>query len=364
MRHHRPVPEVDPVAALADPPQGLRAEHRAEPRRAVGDRPDEHGRDDGDRREAALVDARLVVVPRQHRHDEQGEGHGPGGVQRRHARPADRVARQGPGERQQRADEQPGRVRVGAVVDARRIAAGREQDRHEPRRGDREHERDDRRAPPSQHRDADAHDERPQQVELLLDGQRPQVPQQRRPRERLEVRLVGEDLVPVVDVEERRDRVGPRRGQVARAEDRHREHGQRDDEERRGEQPPRPPRPERREVDAPRRLALGEQQRRDEEPAQDEEQVHAEEAARQPARPGVVQHDARDGDRADPVEGGDVRQPMTAADAPRQLLVGGAHRAAAVLRRPWAGASRSPPEAPGPTSSTRPAPPAACPRRG
>ena len=117
--------------------------------------------------------------------------------------------------------------------------------------------------------------ERPHQVELLLDRQRPRVLQGRGRRELGEVRLVGEDGVPVVDVEQgrRSRRRAGRRGRSARwrraAEprvddevERQRDH----DEEQRRQQAPGPPPPEGGQADAARSAPLLEQQGRDRKP--------------------------------------------------------------------------------------------------
>ena len=84
------------------------------------------------------------------------------------------------------------------------------------------------------------------------------------------------------------------------------EHRVRDDEhqeqQQRREQAPRAPQPERAERDAAGVLALAEQQRRDEEPAEDEEEVDAEEATLRPVEPAVVAEHADDRERAQSVE--------------------------------------------------------------
>ena len=84
-------------------------------------------------------------------------------------------------------------------------------------------------------------DERPQQIELLLDREAPQVTQGRR-RERAEVRRTGRDEAPVRDVAERRESVAayPAEARVVR---RHacddRDHGEQDEQRR--QQAPGPP---------------------------------------------------------------------------------------------------------------------------
>ena len=96
----------------------------------------------------------------------------------------------------------------------------------------------------------------PHQVELLLDRERPQVLEQRRPPDELEVGRVVEDVPPVVDVEDRRDRVGAHLGRRVAEEEggRDGDHGEQQDERR--QQAPRAAEVELREVDAARPVEL------------------------------------------------------------------------------------------------------------
>jgi hypothetical protein len=105
---------------------------------------------------------------------------------------------------------------------------------------------------------------RPQQVELLLHRQRPGRVEQTQaaaaPAERL------------VDVREVRQDVGralQRRGPIDVRSDRDHEQTAHDDEQQqRGQEPERAPNVEGEDVDPPGRIDLGDEQRRDEEPAQ------------------------------------------------------------------------------------------------
>ena len=125
--------------------------------------------------------------------------------------------------------------------------------------------------------------------------------------ELLDVRLAGIDEVPVGDVEERRHAVD---GDVVRV-DLVQEHHRVDADggehhEQRGQQPARASNPERSEREAPGAFELVDEQARDQEPAEHEEQVDAEEAARGDARREVVEDHREHGDAAQPVEGTDV----------------------------------------------------------
>ena len=91
-----------------------------------------------------------------------------------------------------------------------------------------------------------------------------------------------------------------------RGEGQRREH----DDDEGGEEAPRAPQPEAAQVDPVSRLPLDEQQRCDEVAAEDEKEVDAEEATRQPVDAGVVEEDGRDRDRAQAVQAravGDMR---------------------------------------------------------
>ena len=171
--------------------------------------------------------------------------------------------------------------------------------------------------------------ERPEQVELLLDGQRPQVLEQRRPAElRRSTSWSAKIEVPVVDVAERRQRwprraAGrprpggtdhvPRSTTTSMAKRAGSSRRARRNQKRPGRWPP---------VGVP----LGEQQGGDQVAADHEEHVDAEEAARQPGG-AVVGDDRGDGEGPQAVDPGHVRK----AGSPRRP--GRAHAGAARSRR-------------------------------
>ncbi len=219
-------------------------------------------------------------------------------------------------DREHRADEHGLRACVRAVVHARRITA-RLVERDHPERGrdrtaEREHTDDrDRGAwlepTPSEPQRAEDH-ERPEQIELLFDRERPEVQQGRRCGEGAEVRLARDDEVPVDDVPERREDVGPELVETDRwcqygGVHQHRaEH-----HEQCGEEPPRPAGPERQEVDPVRPVPLADQQPGDEEARQHEERVEREDATGGEV-PGVHRDREPDGEAPPAVE----RGPMNA----------------------------------------------------
>ena len=224
--------------------------------------------------------------------------------QRPGAAPAqlDRAPDQGQGD----ARQQPDGVGVGAVVDAGGVAAGVEED---PGQGDRAEgageDADQQPAAPEQLHPG-GEDERPEEVELLLDRERPEVAEERGPLEALEVGLVGEDEVPVGEVGERGDRVAAQLVDPVRLDDRGDDHRHRDEDADRRQQPPRPPHPEAPQPHVAAAAELAQQQRGDQVAADHEEDVDAEEAARQPADAGVVEEDGEDRQRPQRVDPGEV----------------------------------------------------------
>ena len=179
---------------------------------------------------------------------------------------------------------------------------------------------------PAEPGDPRRHDRRPEQVELLLHRQRPQVQEHRRAAELVEVGLVGEDEVPVGDVPERRQGGPAQPRHLAVVEDDHvgQDHGHHHEERR--EQAAGAADPEPHQVDRAGGAPLGEQQRGDQVAADHQEDVDAQEAAGQPARPDVVGDDRRHGDRPQPVHPGHVRQTGSARRP------GGAHAGAVPVR--------------------------------
>ena len=217
-------------------------------------------------------------------------------------------------DRKHRADEHGLGARVRAVVHARRVTA-RLVERDHPERGrERTAERDH-----ADHRDRGAWLEptssepqrpedhgRPDQIELLLDRERPEVQQRRRCGEGAEVRLTREDEVPVDDVPQRRQDVDPELVETERWRQHRGVHQDgAEHHEQRGEEPPRPAGPEAREIDAGRPVPLADQQPGDEEARQHEEGVEREDTARSEV-PGVHRDREPDGEPPPAVERGPV----------------------------------------------------------
>ena len=161
--------------------------------------------------------------------------------------------------------------------------------------------------------------ERPDQVELLLDRQRPQVLEHGRPLDEREVRLLGDDQVPVRDVGQRRPDLAGELGGVLAVEQQHDRRDRRPAacRRRRAAAGPGAVQKLRSEIVAVAAVLLGQQQR-DQVAADDEEHLDAEEAAGQPRHVGVVQQHGDDGERPQAVEAGQVAgaRPRRASGAP------------------------------------------------
>ncbi len=311
----REVPEVDAVRALADPAHRPTADDRPEPRRRVRHRGHRDRGGEREDQEAAPVEERRELVRAPEHQRDHAEADRAGDVDRapgaRRDPPAEVPAR--PDRRQRGTDHQLECTGVGPVVDAGRIDARLVEDEHQDRR--REGEAEDRQAEPGTQApreprlgdelDPEDHQERPDDVELLLDRQRPEMVERAGRLEGREVRDVVEDQPPVVDVCRGGRRRPPEVGRLVRPEDRR--PGDDDDQhqKQRRQQAPRPRQPERLQPDAAA-LDLAEQDVGDQVAAEREEDADAEQAAGSPPEAEVVGDDAENRNRPQPVEAGHV----------------------------------------------------------
>ncbi len=190
-----------------------------------------------------------------------------------------------PEEREQGAHEDRRDPGVGAVVEAARVLPGLVEDGHPHgrRRGHPGHGQRDGTEPAPEPAQQHDEDQRPQQVELLLDGERPQVAQQQRTPELLEVRAVGRDEVPVGRVRQRRQDLRPQLGRLVAEEEHHDDAGRGQQQVERGQEPAGPAPVEAAHADGARTVVLLQEQHGDQVAADHEEDVDAEEATRQPA---------------------------------------------------------------------------------
>ena len=147
---------------------------------------------------------------------------------------------------------------------------------------------------------------RPNQVELLLDGERPKVRERRGIAQGVEVRDVLRNLPPVVEEQQRRQDVGTHLGEHYVVKDRAQRAGHHHDGHYGGEQAADAANPEALEVDASGLGDFVEQQARDQIARKHEEDRDAEQAALRPCEVEVVEHHRDNGERAQAVEGGNV----------------------------------------------------------
>ena len=126
--------------------------------------------------------------------------------------------------------------------------------------------------------------------------------QLRRTVERLEIGDVADDQVPVGYVDRRGQHLAKMRDELIAEDDDRVDRGDGEDQRERRQQAARAADPERAQVDALLPIELRHQQRCDQEPADDEEHIDAEEPGRQPEHPGVVEHHRGHRERADTVE--------------------------------------------------------------
>ena len=256
------MPQVDAVAAFAEPARNRVGERASEGACRVRDRRQQQCGRHGEHEEAAAVDALVVVVHGDERVDHGGErddahrvepAPGPRAVPGRHRRRL-------PGEGEQHADEQRSGARIGAVEDPRGVRTRPVQRPHQGRRADRAERDQGRQGGAAEQPHADQEERRPEQVELLLDRQRPQVAQQRRPAELGEIALVAEDETPVRDVEDRREGIAAQTDELSALERRADRQADREQREQGRQQSPRAPGPETAQGDPAAVLELGDQQ--------------------------------------------------------------------------------------------------------
>ncbi len=220
---------------------------------------------------------------------------------------------QGHGHSQGRPDQEVLRTGVGALVDPHDRGRAVIEEGHVGRRGQRPDDGADeqghepaRRAQPAT--EAQEHEDHrwPHDVELLLDRQRPHVLEGRGLGRLGEVVRPGQDEVPVGHVEQRRQGVETKPGELARRRQEPGVEGHPDQQDEEGrQQAAGPAGPEAAQGDAEGPPPLPHQQRRDEEPREDEEDVHPEEAAGEDGQAAVVAHHPEDGDRTQALEPGD-----------------------------------------------------------
>ena len=215
-KQQRVVPQVDAVRARAQPQQRLGRKDATH--LGAGQRDGRNQQRRGHRRQgqAAAIPKRVGTrdqARHQHQRSQRGvtrvrqvalalgraklrEGHGRLDVDR-------------PAKGQVGAGKKREGARIGAVVDAAGVCAGNIKHKHRQGRGTRQCQAQ------LAHAAAavallvqEEHDQRPDQVELLLDGQRPEVQHRTWRDHRVKVGLLTEDVPPVGDPQKGREKVG------------------------------------------------------------------------------------------------------------------------------------------------------------
>ncbi len=332
----RPVEQVQAVAARADPVEHRIAEEPAEQAGRVGDGHDGHQRGDADPQEPAAEQPRVVAdaevdawvgdrqLPHQQAHQRDAgdaedvelaaavaqratqDGHRPP----QHGQPGTEQDATGAGDRRQvqgvvGADAPAEQVPVAVPVGAARVGhvAAAVQHGHDgrDRQADAEQPQADLRQAMAGPAQDDDHDQGPEQVELLLHGQRPQVAQRGECAGR-GVPLTDVDLVPVAAVEQPAEEVAAGAAHRVALEQRHVDGDAREHDDQGRQQAAGATQPELLEVDEPLALVLTDQQQGDEVAADHEEHLDAEEPAAEPLVVGVVHHHRHDSDGPQTVE--------------------------------------------------------------
>ncbi len=281
------------VDAVGDPAQLAQWLGRQPPldRPRLEDHAQQEDRGEGVDREAALVEPRrglLDGAPPERgdqQHHDTDAGHEP---------PGQSFHELGPGG-QHHGEERPGqqlhRPGLGAVVHPSRVGPRGVEGDHGHRGQPRQRPEGDDQDPPGPppHGQQARHQQREEQVELLLDRQRPEVLDGRRGGEQVGVGLVGEDEPPVGHVRQGGQDVAGQLGQLVGGGDERPE--QQDDagqgQQGRRHQASEAPPPERPQRHAARPAVLSQEQGGDQETRQGEEGRDAEVAADGPREPAV-----------------------------------------------------------------------------
>ena len=235
------MPQVHPVAALADPYERRQLQKSRNPGVRHDEHGDEHGRQHADQGDSAPIGE--GAEPGREYHD-GGDSHerrdagdvegNPGSAATLGARTSSKRAGW-PRQREPRAHEQAHRARIGAVIHATRICRRAVHQRHLDARSDGKDE-DYRRHGPFLQLEMEQRDEqqRPDYVELLLDGKAPEMRERRRRAGGLEIRDLVEYLPPVVVEQKRRQDIGPSLVKQRRADERGKRYGASDGQQHRG----------------------------------------------------------------------------------------------------------------------------------
>jgi len=132
--------------------------------------------------------------------------------------------------------------------------------------------------------------------------------QQRGPGDGLEIRVLSDQEIPVRDIDERCGDVLAQPGDLGREHDQRKEQDAGKEQPERRQEAARAPEPEPSQVQAAGGCELGQQEAGDQVPADHEEDVDAQESTRQDVGTEVVGEHRQDGQGAQAIEAGQVRQ--------------------------------------------------------
>ena len=303
------MPKVDAVGAGAEPAQGRDAERAGGVGAAAGDGGDQGGGGGRGGEQPPWVEPGFAPVALLHDQDDGDEAEKAERVEQASEPgacvgplPAPRM----PDEPERDAEQDGERAGVAAEVDAGRVFAGLVEADHPEQRSGREREHDGEQCAAGDEAGERGEEQGPEQVELLLDGEGPEVAQLRGAIEGLEVGDVADDQVPVGDVSDSGEHFAEVGEQLVAEHGDGVEGGDGKHERERGQEAAGTAGPEGAEVHAVAALALADQQGGDQEAADDEEDINAEEAAGEPGFVGVEDDDGEHGEGADAVERGQV----------------------------------------------------------
>ena len=282
--HHGPVPQVKRIRPGAQPAHGRCREQRRHPGAFARGSADHHTTEQGHQQKSALVKPGHALVHGGHAPQQRSQRGNACQVEQAIAGAGGHARFPGvPPGGQGRAGQQPHQMGVGAqvnpagvtAIDLRGVKPG-----HPARTGHGDQPRRHAQTLPAGLVQKPQHGQRPQQVILLFDGQRPQVLQQSGVFNGLEIRLLGHDLPPVGHIQKGGRQVfAQARQSGGQQQGRERHQHQQHDHCRRKEAAC-SAHVKRREIDAPGLGMLLQQKRRDDETRHGEENVHPQKTGR------------------------------------------------------------------------------------
>ena len=296
----REVPEVDAVRARAQPGERGQAEHGGQDAAGKDERREQDAGEQRREEHAAAIEQHGGVGDEHHGHHQQGE-RDEGGELDGEASRFDEIAQVAGGTPSERhrvgkpcAGERCEEAGVGSVVDARDAGVGVVEEAHGNRGDDGRNQGEPAGSGAGGQDGEEHHDERPDEAELRVDAQIPQVGERRRTADLVEVGKVAQDVAQVLAEREAGKDVRARLGEQHVVEADAGKHREDDHDGGRRPDAREPSNPEMRDRRKP--VAQATQQRGGDEVAREhEEHDHAEVARREPGDVEVVEEHRDDG---------------------------------------------------------------------